>query len=109
MVAFPAGHEVDQRFRVRIEDRTGEADLDSAARSLGRLGIEVVAISNGAVFDNARTQLVVEPGYLGLEQLEAAFPGVEVNAVTTGLTPEAVILRLGPEWEAIISSWTDAS
>ncbi|MFW2383474.1 MAG: hypothetical protein ACN4GZ_17100 [Acidimicrobiales bacterium] len=105
LVAFPAGDSAGDRFRVQIEDRTGEADLDSAARALGRLGVEVVAISNGAVFDDSPTAFMVEAGSEEAEELMATFPGVPVNPSATQLPSDPIVLQLGPDHLAVLSRW----
>ncbi len=107
VVAFPAGDQANRRFRMLIEDRTGTADLDAVARSLGRLGIEVVAISNGPVFDDASTAFRVETGFTGTDALSAALPGPPIEQSTGALPSDPVVLQLGPDHEAILASWAD--
>ncbi len=104
VVAFPAGHSPGGRFRVQIEDRTGQADLDSAARTLGRLGVEVVAISNGAVFDDAPTALRIELGS-NTDALAAAFPAIPLLPSASQLPGDPLILQLGPDHAAVLSMW----
>lgn len=105
VVAFPAGDQANRRFRVRIEDRTGGADLDAVARSLGRLGVEVVAISNGPVFDGAETAFRVETGFSQDAALLAALPGLRIERSASALPSDPVVLQLGPDHEAIITAW----
>jgi hypothetical protein len=108
IVAFPAGHSAGGRFRVQIEDRTGEADLDAAARTLGRIGVEVVAISNGAVFDDAPTAIRIE---LGSESdvLASAFPGVPLLPSASRLPGDPIILQLGPDHTTVLGMWESSS
>lgn len=106
VVAFPAASEAGDRPRLRIEDRTGNADLDAAARSLGRLGVEVVAVANAAVFDDVPTTLSVEAG-TSTEVLEAAFPGIPVVISPTALPGDAPTLRLGPDYRTVLNDWNN--
>lgn len=105
VVAFPAGDQPDRRFRVRVEDRTGRADLDAVARSLGRLGVEVVAISNGPAFDNAETAFRVETGFARDAALSAALPGPPIRRSEVALPSDPIVLQLGPDHEAILTAW----
>jgi hypothetical protein len=109
VVAFPAGNSVGGRFRVQIEDRTGEADLDAAARSIGRLGVEVVSISNGAVFDSAPTAFRIEIGSDEAEVLAAAFAGVPILPSDTQLPGDPIVLQLGPDYPAHFGAWESDS
>ncbi|NNE96561.1 MAG: hypothetical protein HKN24_11090 [Acidimicrobiales bacterium] len=105
VVAFPAGDQPGRRLLIRIEDRTGSADLDAAARSLGRTGIEVVAISNGAMFDDAATEVRVEPGSEQIEELRSAFPGVDVVVNAALLPGDPAVLQLGPGHVSLLAGW----
>ena len=105
VVAFPAGDQAERRFSVRIEDRTGQADLDAVARSLGRLGVEVIAISNGPAFDNAATAFRVETGFSRDGALAAALPGPPIQRSASALPSDPIVLQLGPDHEAILTAW----
>ena len=108
VVAFPAGDQADRRFRIRVEDRTGRADLDAVARSLGGLGIEVVAISNGPAFDDAVTAFRVEAGFSRDTELRAALPGPPIQRSAVALPSDPIVLQLGPDHEAILTAWASA-
>jgi hypothetical protein len=109
IVAFPAGNSAGGRFRVQIEDRTGEADLDAAARSIGRLGVEVVSISNGAVFDSDRTAIRIDVGSNDADALAAAFPGVPIRPSDTQLPGDPIVLQLGPDHLGVLEAWESDS
>ncbi len=104
VVPFPAAHAEGERLRVRVEDRTGQADLDQVALGLGGLGMEVVAISNGAVFDDDSTALRVRPAMPAVErvQLSEQFAGIGVRADAQLSIDDAVVLQLGPEHTEVI-------
>jgi hypothetical protein len=59
VVPFPAGAQPGDRPRVRVLDRTGEAELDAVARSVARAGGEVVVVGNAGAFDDQPTEAVI--------------------------------------------------
>ncbi len=105
IVAFPAGNSVGGRFRLQIEDRTGEADLDAAARSMGRLGVEVVSISNGAVFDNDRTAIRIDVESNDADTLADAFPGIPIVGSNAQRSGDPIVLQLGADHRAVLEAW----
>ncbi|MFV0257984.1 MAG: LytR C-terminal domain-containing protein [Acidimicrobiales bacterium] len=62
MVPAPAGAAPGDRLRVRLIDRTGQADLVAVAARLAATGVEVVEIGNAGVFDNGPGEIVVPQG-----------------------------------------------
>ena len=58
LVALPAAAAPGDRLQVRILDRAGTNDLESAARALGANGYEVIQIGNAAAWDELPTQVV---------------------------------------------------
>ncbi len=73
VVPFPAAGDVGERYQATVEDRTGGADLDQIAGNLASRGVEVVAIANGSVFDNALTAVRVSPEFTGSDALSEFF------------------------------------
>jgi hypothetical protein len=87
IVAFPAGAVLGDRLGVRVVDRTGEADLGTAAATVAAVGVEVVSIGNAGAFAPGPTELVVPPGLLDDPLLAAA---VEELQAALGI-PEATV------------------
>ncbi len=104
VIPFPAAYADGERVRLRIEDRTGSADLDEAARVLGGLGMEIVAISNGGVFDGDVSALRVPPETDGLERSELAeiFAGLEVRSDPSIGPNDLTVLQLGPDYRDLL-------
>lgn len=100
-VALPRGHAVGARLQVRIVDRSGDNDLEIAARNLGQAGFEVVQIANAVVFDDGATQLLASP--TGAEAEIARLAELaDAATVPPSLDAEAasvVTLLLGPDAE----------
>ncbi len=61
-VPFPVGSQPGDRTQVRILDRTGSVDLEAVARSVARLGFEVIQIGNAPVFDDGPAEVIVPAG-----------------------------------------------
>ncbi len=61
-VPFPVGSQPGDRPQVQVLDRTGGVDLELVARSVARLGFEVIQIGNASVFDDGPAEVVVPPG-----------------------------------------------
>jgi hypothetical protein len=78
LVAFPTGAVGGDRLRVRVLDRTGEADLERIAAALAANGREMISIGNAVAFDGGRTQVIApvtmaaEDGPVGAELRELA-------------------------------------
>lgn len=62
VVPAPAGAVPGDRLRVRLIDRTGEADLVAVAARLAATGVEVVEIGNAGLFDDGPGEIVVPQG-----------------------------------------------
>lgn len=58
LVAFPAGANAGDRLRIRVLDRTGQADLEAIAAEVAAEGMEVVSIGNAIEFDDGLTQVI---------------------------------------------------
>ena len=78
VVPVPAGANPGDRLRVRVIDRTGEADLPAIAAEVASTGSEVIEIGNAQEFDGGLTHLVVPTG---LDD-----PGISELASLTGAT-----------------------
>lgn len=89
IVALPVGPEPGDRLQVRIIDRTGANDVETAARNLGRAGFEVIQVGNAAVFDDGPTQLLVAPG-ADLAEVARLAALADAATVPPGDDPEAV-------------------
>lgn len=109
VVPFPAAHADGERLLVRIEDRTGAADLDEMAVRLGGLGMEVVAIGNGPIFDDDATAVRVGPGLSAVErvQLSEQFAGIGVLTDPQLTAADAVVLQLGPDHAEVLARISD--
>jgi hypothetical protein len=101
---FPAAYADGERIRLRIEDRTGSADLDDAARTLGGLGMEIVAISNAGAFDGDVSALRVPPETGGAERSELAqrFAGLDVRSDPSIGPNDPTVLQLGPDYRDVL-------
>jgi hypothetical protein len=99
VIPFPAASAEGERIRLRIEDRTGNADLDLAARALAGLGMEIVAISNAGIFDSDVSALRVPPDTDGVERSELAerFVGLEIRSDPSIEPNDPMVLQLGPD------------
>ncbi len=64
-VPFPAGAEPHHRIRLRVLDRTGDADLPAIASQLGAGGFEVVEMGNASEFDDGPSELLVPSQWTG--------------------------------------------
>ncbi len=105
-VARPLGHEPGARLQVRVIDRSGSNDLETAARNLGQAGFEVVQIGNASVLDDGPTQLFVPPGADAGEVARLA-EVADAATVPPSLDPEAVstvTLLLGVRSPIAVSS-----
>lgn len=109
VVPLPAAHADGERLRVRIEDRTGRADLNEVALSLGGLGVEVVAIGNGPVFDDDVTALRVGQGVSAVTRvaLSERFGGIGIRTDATLPAGDALVLQLGPDHEDVVAGLRD--
>ncbi len=105
-VARPLGHEPGARLQVRVIDRSGSNDLETAARNLGQAGFEVVQIGNASVLDDGPTQLFAPAGADAGEVARLAEVS-DAATVPPSLDPEAVstvTLLLGVRSPIAVSS-----
>lgn len=88
-VARPVGHEPGARLQIRVIDRSGNNNLEAAARNLGMAGFEVVQIGNAGVFDDGPTQLLVPAG-ADADEVARLAKVADAATVPPSLDPEAV-------------------
>lgn len=103
VVPFPVAGDVGERYQATVEDRTGSADLDQIASNLAGRGVEVVAIANGSVFDNALTAIRVSPEFTGREALSEFFSGIPVVTDVSMSPSDPVVLQLGPDFQQALA------
>ena len=102
VVPFPAAGDVGERYQAKVEDRTGDADLDQIASYLAGRGVEVVAIANGSAFDNAPTAVRVSPEFTGGDALSEFFSGIAVVTDASMSPSDPVVLQLGPDFQQVL-------
>ncbi len=102
LVPFPAGASDGDRLRIDIVDRTGAADLDAVANTLGSRGLEVVSIGNSSSFGSGPTVLWVSPEFGAVEELQVDLPGIAVVSDSALSRRDPIVLRLGDDYQDVL-------
>ncbi len=102
VVPFPAGGEDHHRIRLRVLDRTGEADLATITSELAAAGFEIVEMGNAEEFGDGPSELVVPSEWTGPDvTILTEYVGVE-SVVEQVSQPESVAtLLIGDDFSLI--------